>query len=306
MSGRYVSLVLESDLSPDLKFTAVVLASFADENGYRIWPAVGEVAYLRGLKERQVQVHMKELRDMHILDIVKPATQWFPAQYRMLREQLPWRAPYQPPDRQPFLLGGGESPPGRSTGVQSTAPLSGVQSSAPGVQPTAPDPSLDPPLRTHTTRAREADTDAGVQPSAPLGGESALPLIVSPRRDPDHEAHAWCGRICVPKFLHKQFKQALGGPVSKRAARMRTFYAETIAAMSPAQPIGEEPVRFWRRAFAVRFGGVAPSRETRRSASGYPSDGRGNCPHEPMCARARECTARTIAEARAERQAQSG
>ncbi len=261
MSGRYVSLVLESDLSPDLKFTAVVLASFADEEGYRIWPAIDHVAHLRGVSGRQVQRCVKELCRMNILDVVRPATQWHPTHYRMVREHLPPREPYRPPDRQQNLLG----PPGES------GPLY-----APGV-------------------------------TSPLEGESPrLPLIVAPTRRPGHEAHAWCGRICVPKFLHKQFKQALGGPVSKRAARMRTFYAETIAAMPVAHPIGEEPVRFWRRAFAGRFGGVAPSRETRRSASGYPSDGRGNCPHEPMCARARECTERTIAEARAERQAQSG
>ncbi len=305
MSGRYVSLVLESDLAPDLKFTAAVLASFAKDGGTHIYPGIGYVAYLRGIEVRRVQVHMKELRDMEILEIVRAATQWLPTHYRMVIEKLPARPPFKPPDRQQSFLGG-ESPGDEHSGVHSTAPLSGVHSRVPGVQPTTPDPSLDPSVHTRTTRAREAGANSGVQPTAPLGGESALPLIVPPRRDPDHEAHAWCGRMCVPKFLHKQFKHALGGPVAKRAARMRTFYAETIAAMPVAQPIGEEPVRFWRRAFAVRFGGVAPSRETRRSASGYPSDGRGNCPHEPMCARARECTARTIAEARAERQAQSG
>jgi hypothetical protein len=92
-------------------------------------------------------------------------------------------------------------------------------------------------------------------------------LIVPPRRDPDHAAHAWCGRICVPRFLHKQFKKALGGQVTKRAERMRAFYAETLDAIPAARPIGEEPVKFWRAAFAARYGGAAPRRVDARPAA---------------------------------------
>jgi len=290
MSGRVVSLVLASDLPPDLKFTAAVFASFADEHGYRIWPTLGEVAHLRGISERAVQYHTKELRDMEILTVVKPATQWFPAQYWLRVDKLPPRAPYQPPDRQPSLLGPpGESPPGDPPGdppgVKSPSPPPGVKYSAPGVKPTSPDPSRDP-SRTHTydARARGASMP-GVKPIAPLaGGESALPLIVPPRRDPDHQAHAWCGRICVPKFLHKQFKKALGGPVMKRAARLRAFYAETIAAIARTQPIGDAPVTFWRRAFAARFQSAAPDARVRASLFVE-----WDCPHDPPCGNRATC-----------------
>src|SRR6266404_4218030 len=104
MSGRYVSRVLESDLAPDLKFTAAVLASFADDHGRQVRPAIGLVAYLRGIAERQVQYHVKELRHMEILELLKPATQWRPAHYRMRLDRLPARAPYRLPDRQQQLL----------------------------------------------------------------------------------------------------------------------------------------------------------------------------------------------------------
>jgi len=302
MSGRYVSRVFESGLAPDLKFTAAVLASFADEDGYRIWPAMGEVAHLRGLKERAVQYHIKELRRMEILEIVKPATQWWPTQYRLVLDRLPARAPYQPPERQPYLLGPpGESPPLETSGVQPPAPLPGVQPSAPGVQPVAPDPSRDP-SRTHTYgHAREATGDSGVQPGAPLAGESPtdrLPLIVAPSRHPDHAAHAWCGRICVPTFLHKQFKDALGGPVTKRASRLRTFYAETVDAIPTARPIDPDPVKFWRLAFAARFFGGGGRREhdlTRRPDGVTSTWG---CDHDPACTGRHEHIARTLADAR--------
>lgn len=282
MSGRYVSHVLESALAPDLKFTAAVLASFADDDGYRIWPSMGEVAHLRGVTERAVQYHVKELRQMEILAVVKEATQWFPAQYRLVREKLPWREPYKPPERQPYLLG----PPG----VQPASPLPGVKPSAPGVKPTSPDPSLDPPLRTHTARAREADDRAEVKPTSPLN----LPLVVAPRRDPDHVAHSWCGRICVPRFLHKQLRDALGGPVSKRASRLRAFYTETLAAIPSVQPIGDAPVTFWRAAFAARFTTAAPARPRRVD---IPSDS--VCRHAPMCETRHACIDRMLADARA-------
>jgi len=266
MSGRYVSCVLESGLPPDLKFTAVVFASFADEDGYRIWPSMGEVAHLRGITERAVQYHAKELRAMEILELVKPATQWFSAQYRMRLDKLPQRPAYDPPERQRYLLGPpGESPGEKYSGVKSPSPPPGVKYSAPGVKPTSPDPSLDP-SRTHTNaRAREASADSEVKPAAPLTGESplvTLPLIVAPARDPDHDAHAWCGRLCVPKFLHKQFKHALGGPVTKKPERLRAFYADTIAAIPGTADIGDRPVDFWRAAFASRFMRTVPKAAT--------------------------------------------
>jgi hypothetical protein len=288
VSGAYVSRVLESGLAADLKFTAVVFASFADDHGV-CWPAIGRVAYLRGLEERRVQYHVKELRRMEIFEIVRQATKWQPTYYRLQLEKLPPRVPYKPPERQRWLLG----PPGAEPGVHSAAPLPGVHSTAPGVQPSAPDPSVRS-VSTHTctTRAREADTSAEVQPAAPLS-EPGLPLLVAPRRDPDHRADAWCGRICVPKFLHKAFKKALGGPVTKRATRMRTFYAETLAAIPADQPIGDEPLKFWRTAFAARYGSAAPVVVTAREIE----DARllrhrmhfDQCPHTPQCTTNGEC-----------------
>jgi hypothetical protein len=116
-------------------------------------------------------------------------------------------------------------------------------------------------------------------------------------RDPDHDAHAWCGRICVPKFLHKQFKKALGGPVKYRPKRMRAFYFETLTAIPSAKPIGEEPVKFWRGAFAMRFSGVTPKKGPTAGISGSV------CPHVPMCSRTSDCIARILAEGRARKEA---
>jgi hypothetical protein len=129
-----------------------------------------------------------------------------------------------------------------------------------------------------------------VKRASPLITISSLPLVGAVP-DPDHTAHAWCGRICVPKFLHRSLKQALGGPIKWRAKRLRAFYAETLAAIAAAQPIGQEPVKFWRAAFAARFGTPAPA-VGRRDITGSV------CGHEPRCDRTQDCINRTLREAR--------
>lgn len=248
MSGAAVSRILESALPPDLKFTAVVFASFANDDGSQMCPALSRVAYLRGLEKRRVQNHVKELRRMEILELTRPASQWHAATYALRFDHLPSRAPYRPPERQRYLLG----PPPRESGVQPTAPLSGVQPATAGVQPTAPDPSVRS-VSTHTYHARAR---AAVQPTAPLTADPVLPLVGAVPAS-DHAAHAWCGRICVPKFLHRQFKKALGGPIKWRPKRLRAFYHETLTTMPAAKPIADEPVKFWRKAFTAWCGGAA-------------------------------------------------
>jgi hypothetical protein len=302
MSGRYVTRVLESSLTPlAMKLTAAALASFADDvDGRRVQPSMDYVAWLTGLTTRAVQVHVKELRRMQVLIEVNPATQWRPTHYQMRLEALPTRAPFRPlSGQQSFaadLVGG--------PGVKLGAPQPGVKLSPdlspPGVHPASPDPSVQRSVSTHTYRAREGDAP-GVHGGSPLTSEPELPLV-RVVRDSDHTAHAWCGRICVPKFLHRQFKKAFGGSVKHRPARMRAFYAETLAAIPTATPIAEEPVRFWRAAFLRRFSVNAPARSITRRG-----DIRGSvCPHEPRCDTYRTCIDRTIADGRAARERKSG
>lgn len=313
MSGRYVSAVFESDLPPDLKFTAAVLASFADEDGYQIRPSMPRVAYLRGVFERSVQYHVRELQEMAILEIVRAATQWLPTHYRMHLGKLPARPPFVPSDRQRSLLDPiGESPGPPESGVQPSAPQPGVHPSASGVHwnvlgvhPSAPDPSVDPSVRSVSTHTYAGRASEAPPPADDATGESALPLIVAPSRDPDHAAHAWCGRICVPKFLHKQLKQALGGQVTKRAARMRAFYVETFDAIPAVQLIGQvDPVKFWRGKFAAKYGGAAPRAVAAIRHEG--ATGGWNCDHEPeKCTSRHQCIDRTLADGRAARERKS-
>jgi hypothetical protein len=83
---------------------------------------------------------------------------------------------------------------------------------------------------------------------------------------------------------------------------MRAFYAETLAGLPASQPIGTEPVKFWRAAFAARFHSAVPERSGTRRAD-VPHDRL--CPHHPRCEDGHACIDRLIAEGR-ERRRQSG
>jgi hypothetical protein len=73
----------------------------------------------------------------------------------------------------------------------------------------------------------------------------------------DHRQHAHCGRVCVPSFLHGEFVRRIGGDDSDAAVRQ--FYRDVLERIPDSQPIGDEPVKFWRGQFQARFGSQAPS-----------------------------------------------
>lgn len=76
----------------------------------------------------------------------------------------------------------------------------------------------------------------------------------------DHLRHVTpCGRVCVPQFLHGQFVQQIGGDPEQANDRLRGFYRDTLSAIPDDQPIGDEPLAFWRKHFAAWLPSAAPS-----------------------------------------------
>ena len=77
----------------------------------------------------------------------------------------------------------------------------------------------------------------------------------------DHLRHAWCGRVCVPDFLHAEFTGKLTGDpgqLDAAAQQLRAWYAATLDAIPLSQRIGDEPVKFWRQHFAAWQPSAAP------------------------------------------------
>lgn len=103
-------------------------------------------------------------------------------------------------------------------------------------------------------------SDTHARPSRGMGSgvmAGALPK--------DHLRHAFCGRKCVPDFLHGEFVQSIGG--ADPDAAVRRFYAEVMERIPDDQPIGDEPLKFWRTQFTARFGSALPSGKTAGNAA---------------------------------------
>ena len=67
MSGTLVSLVFESTLPAWLKPYAAALASFANDDGSRVFPSVARVARMVGRSSRQARRAVTELRRRRVL-----------------------------------------------------------------------------------------------------------------------------------------------------------------------------------------------------------------------------------------------
>lgn len=91
----------------------------------------------------------------------------------------------------------------------------------------------------------------------------------------DHIAHAACGRVCVPAFLHRQFVQALGGSEDIADDRLRDWYDGVFDALNPDFPVESDAPKFWRPRFQSTFikpGGVVAIYASREE-----------CTHQPPC-----------------------
>lgn len=90
-----------------------------------------------------------------------------------------------------------------------------------------------------------------------------------------HGTHAWCGRVCVPRSLHDEFKRKSGKDEKELAA-----WYETVIAKFEGQAIGDDDFPFWRNNFAEWIG-VKTSRPTskkRMTAAEYAESRKNNPP----------------------------
>jgi len=93
----------------------------------------------------------------------------------------------------------------------------------------------------------------------------------------DHLAHAACGRVCVPAFLHREFVRALGGREDVADERLRDWYTAVLAALDDDVAVDSDAPKFWRLRFQGMFikpGGVMAVYAMREAWE---------CPHLDAC-----------------------
>lgn len=146
--------------------------------------------------------------------------------------------------------------------------------------------------RTHTG-LRDASRDsspgtvqpaAQVQPVAGVKEQGRLPLLTQLHnasaagraRGSAHNGHAWCGRKCVPGFLHAEFLESIGGEPATAEARVRAFYAAVALSIPAEAAIPDAPLVFWRQQFAMRFGAAEAVKASKPLSAGgfsrFPQD----------------------------------
>ena len=88
MSGRLVSVVFESRLSPRLKTVAAALATFGRDDGTSIRPSLNRVARMCGRSERRIQAALTDLQTLGVLVVVRRHGRSRPTLYRLDLERL--------------------------------------------------------------------------------------------------------------------------------------------------------------------------------------------------------------------------
>jgi hypothetical protein len=155
--------------------------------------------------------------------------------------------------------------------------------------------------RTHTQEVVALTRESTPRPepgTLPLLGVTPPPKPAKATRNP-HTAHAWCGRKCVPHFLHSELLAAIGGPEATAGERLIAFYREAMAGIPGDRAIPDPPLVFWRRAFAERFAGAEAVRSTLQSVTGArPQEIHRSRPPSTAAERQKLQIARTIARAR--------
>lgn len=89
MSGRLVSAVLESALPSWLKPYAVAFASFAKDDGTRIYPSVATIGRMVGRSQRAARAATSELRRRRVLEVLEVSGPYRATRYRLNAAALP-------------------------------------------------------------------------------------------------------------------------------------------------------------------------------------------------------------------------
>jgi len=142
MSARLVSAVFSSSLPAWLKPYATALATFAADDGGRVYPTVARLARMVGRSDRATQTAIGELRRLGVLTLEAPAGRYRASRYAFHVRALSKFPQVRVQKPRPILVGGGDM-------HRFSQGLTGSW-----VKPTSPDQSVR--TSTNQVRAREA------------------------------------------------------------------------------------------------------------------------------------------------------
>lgn len=117
--------------------------------------------------------------------------------------------------------------------------------------------SAERPRTFHHQTETETETEEKEKKDThtPRGRERFGPTIMGN----EHRAHAACGRICVPAFLHREFRERLGGDERAADDKLRKWYDRVMDGLPPDDPVPSDAPKFWRPLFDAEFVTTKPS-----------------------------------------------
>lgn len=101
------------------------------------------------------------------------------------------------------------------------------------------------PGRTELNRREENGTELNEKAAQPPARQIA---VVPIGQRSHHRAHAFCGRVCVPSFLHDEFRRKLPADETTNEAELVAFYLRTEKA-DAGKPIAADAIVYWREKF---------------------------------------------------------
>jgi uncharacterized protein YdaU (DUF1376 family) len=119
-------------------------------------------------------------------------------------------------------------------------------------------------LISSSSLSSSSDFSQGRTERVPSRARGMGPGVMAGMLPRDHLRHAWCGRVCVPEFLHARFVGAIGG--SSPDTALRSFYTETFEDIPDSQSVESDPLKFWPPRVSARWPGQGASEGTRTQA----------------------------------------
>lgn len=99
MSGKLMGQLYEVVLVKPARDVALAMADHAHEDGTGVFPSIGRLAWKLDLNRRTVQRHVRALERLGVLEKVRDATRYQPAEYRIDLSQLDPKPEYEPPSQ---------------------------------------------------------------------------------------------------------------------------------------------------------------------------------------------------------------
>jgi hypothetical protein len=243
MSVKVMNWVFENSRSDGYdRLVLLALADRTNDAGLDAWPSVPTIAAKSRMDARTVRRCLVRLEALGELQVER--RQGRSSRYAIIM-QVPLSLPLSVQQPSQAAQDNAQTP-------DSLSPLTDRQGC----------PSVTPDRQ---SGGRVGEGTPGRLPSDPSSTYSTHTPRARAARRPSRRALAFVGRPPVPRELHDDFIDKLGGDLAQANTRLQAWYRETDEAWRDQEDIGDDDFAFWRLRFREWLGTTRQPRGSRRS-----------------------------------------